>query len=155
MAGCTAVLQGPPPAAEKLAQAYLLRGDAYAQLRDFAKALDDYRQSFEAAPEPRVNVARARLYMQAAKFSEADLQLDQASARISQREAGNPTAEQGEALKQLAAEIAALQAEMTLSRIVEPLWVAYLKEIQTSGPDAYGNWSGPPYDLYLQNRKVP
>lgn len=155
VAGCTAILKGPPPAAERLAQVYLLRGYAYTQLRDFAKALDDYGRSFDVAPEPRINVARARLYMQAAKFNEAALQLDQASARIVQRETGNPTAEQREALKQLATEIAALQAEMTLSRIIEPLWVAYLKEIQGGGPGAYGNWSGPPYDLYLQNRKVP
>jgi uncharacterized protein YraI len=39
-----------------------------------------------------------------------------------------------------------------LNRRVDLIWASYLKEIQADGPDAFPNWSGPPYDLFVKRQ---
>jgi len=39
-----------------------------------------------------------------------------------------------------------------LNRRVDLLWASYLKEIQPDGPDAFSNWPGPPYDLFVKRQ---
>jgi uncharacterized protein YraI len=39
-----------------------------------------------------------------------------------------------------------------LNRRNNLLWASYLKEIQADGPEAFPNWSGPPYDLFVKRQ---
>jgi hypothetical protein len=47
--------------------------------------------------------------------------------------------------------IAERKAAQQQENEMEEHWAKYLKDIQTQ--NAYPNWSGPPHDLYLRNRK--
>src|SRR6185312_7662194 len=39
-----------------------------------------------------------------------------------------------------------------LNRRINLMWASYLKEIQADGPEAFPNWSGPPYDLFVKRQ---
>jgi tetratricopeptide (TPR) repeat protein len=154
VAGCTMIIDGGSLSGKDLADIYELRGDAFLELRQFARALADWDQLYRVLPIPTVYLKRANLYMKVAQFDEAGLQLDQGLRRIQQLQASLSSPELEASLKQLNDDIASAQDRLTLLRSVEPMWVAYLKEIQMSGPATYSNWSGPPYEAYEKYRKL-
>ncbi len=94
---------------------------------------------------------RAYLRMRLDQFDGAKADLDHANQLVNT--ALSSGTEAGEA-KHGADAIRKAKESLELSKTLEPLWVAYLRELEAAGPAAWENWRAAPWSLYRKNHQA-
>jgi tetratricopeptide (TPR) repeat protein len=150
IAGCTALIAYGETDPAKLADAYLLRGRANANLMKFAEARADYDQSIQVLP---INSGalqnRAILSENENRYESALADYELALTQAKAFHGPNPTQEALSWQNILQQGATRLRQRVDL----EVRWRSYLAGIQQQ--DDYANWSGPPSDLYWRHHEQP
>ena len=150
--GCTAFIDKGEGGDERLALAFLIRGTGYLDKQDLHRGLADLNEAVRRNPDFwQALYQRGQLYRERADFGDAARDLGRAASLLDAELAAKPSEDLRSASADIHRALAALEGE----RKIETMWVDYLKDLQADGPGAFANWSGPPYDLYVSNHRLP
>jgi tetratricopeptide (TPR) repeat protein len=128
-----------------LAEAYLHRGYVHEALDQFTDARADFDEAIRLNRNDWLGFyERGKLYQSMDQFDKATEDFDQTSAIV---ERVHDSAYQAEKER-----IANARKSVEFSSTIENHWISYLKEIQAA--KTYPNWSGAPYDLYVEHHRL-
>lgn len=150
--GCSAFIAQGEGGDERLALAFYIRGTGYLDTQDLHRGLADLNEAIRRNPSFWLALyQRGQLYRERADFGDAARDLERAGALVDAELAAKPSDD----LRSMSTAIHQALAALDGERKIETMWVDYLKDLQADGPGAFANWSGPPYDLYESNHRLP
>jgi hypothetical protein len=148
ISGCTEMVSRAEGRPGLQAAAYSRRAAAYLQAADLERASADVEQALRLdARHSWAHYYRGRIAEARRQYQHAARHYDEAAALIEASVATQPDAR----LRDSGVSIRGRARDMEARHDMERRWIEYLKAIQ-EGND-YGNWSGPPYDLYRKSQR--